>query len=199
MGSSEADIWSAVDVCNQWEDNCQFDWFSSETPSRRVYLPAFSITKHEITNRQYGECANAGYCKRISPISADGSLQWQAHYGDANYPIVGISYTDASRFCTWVGGALPNEVQWEKAARGADARIYPWGNTLLAGSANLRSSTLSPVGAYPSGASPYGVLDMAGNAFEWTEPPTSMAPMCCGAGVGRRSSASGATHRKRNQ
>ena len=168
MGSTEADIWSTVDLCNEWEGNCRSDWFDNELPQRTLWLPTYSISRHEITNQQYSDCVNAGYCPIAAGVSSDGSLTWNPAYGGANYPVVGISYYDASRFCSWVGGSLPTEEQWEKAARGTDARIYPWGNAPRADRANLNTGSLQPVGAYASGVSPYDLHDMAGNAFEWT-------------------------------
>lgn len=168
MGSTESDIWSAVESCNQWEGNCSFDWFDNELPQLTEWLPTFQIARYETTNAQYQECVNAGYCSPVAPTSSDGSMVWDPRYAGANYPVVGISQSDASRFCAWIGGSLPTEAQWEKAARGTDGRTYPWGNSLRTDNANLGSGYLMPVGTYAAGTSPYGLYDMAGNAFEWT-------------------------------
>ncbi len=154
MGSSDADR----------------DAQSDEQPQHTVYLDAFWIDRTEVTNAMYAKCVAAGACE---PPWSRNSYTFHAYYGDPrfdNYPAAWMNWPAAKAYCEWAGRRLPTEAEWEKAARGTDGRLYPWGNTapnsqLLNFSANLGDTT--EVGSYPAGASPYGALDMAGNLWEW--------------------------------
>jgi formylglycine-generating enzyme required for sulfatase activity len=139
------------------------DAHPEEKPQHAVYLDAFWIDRTEVTNDQYRKCMEAGACREPGCWD-DGDLN------APNQPVVCMNWADAQDYAAWVGGRLPTEAEWEKAARGTDGRIYPWGNnppdcdrTNHEGCAGKAL----PVGSHPDGASPYGVLDMAGNVREW--------------------------------
>jgi formylglycine-generating enzyme required for sulfatase activity len=142
-----------------------------EFPQHSVTLDAFWIDKTEVTNAQYKKCVQVGQCK-TSYYSDD------SEYNGDNQPVVSVSWNDARMYCAWVGAALPTEAQWEKAARGTDGRIYPWGNqpatceyaVMYDENGNgCGKNAPWPVGSKPKGASPYGALDMVGNVWEWVE------------------------------
>jgi len=147
-----------------------------ELPQRPVYLDAYWIDKTEISNVQYQLCVEDGAC---SPPRSQGS-----RFEDSHQPVVGVDWHQADAYCQWSGGRLPSEAEWEKAARGTDGRIYPWGDRFDGTRLNFCDagcvadwkdrrindgySYTAPVGNYPRGASPFGVLDMSGNVWEWT-------------------------------
>jgi formylglycine-generating enzyme required for sulfatase activity len=137
---------------------------ADEIPSHRVFVDAFWMDKIEVTNAMYELCIDEGAC--TPPAQTD-------HYSEeayANHPIIGVSWDQANAYCGWAGRRLPTEAEWEKSARGIDGRMYPWGNqqpsNALANFDQIQSGT-SPAGSYPQGASYYGILDMAGNVWEW--------------------------------
>jgi formylglycine-generating enzyme required for sulfatase activity len=146
--------------------------YDREQPQHTLYLPDYYLAKTPVTNAQYMAFAQATY--RYQPKHWEG---WKPPGGKEDHPVVYVSWRDAVAYCKWLSGVtgklyrLPSEAEWEKGARGSDGRIYPWGNQWDAKRCN--SSTggrgdTTPVGAYPEGASPYGLLDMAGNVWEWT-------------------------------
>ena len=141
---------------------------SDEQPEHKVYLDSFSMDVYEVTVGQYAAFLQA---KGI-----DQPSDWKTMNQPANQkrPIANVDSTDASVYCKWVGKRLPTEAEWEKAARGTDGRLYPWGNeapTPL--HANFgkpdwnNHAVLAPVGSFEAGKSPYGIYDMAGNVWEW--------------------------------
>ncbi len=140
--------------------------YQDEHPSHTVMLPTYFIDRLEITIEQYA--------KFIAATSARPPGDWKKGKppaGRDNYPASGMNWYDADRYCAWVGKQLPTEAEWEKAARGPNAFVFPWGNEFDPKKANTGGSglnDLAPVGSFPQGRSPYGVEDMAGNVWEWT-------------------------------
>jgi formylglycine-generating enzyme required for sulfatase activity len=138
-----------------------------DTPVHPVTVDGFWMYKTKVTNRMYAQCVTVGSCSAPNE-ELGGQVYSNPQY--ANYPVVGVSWDQAQAYCNWTQGQLPTEAQWEKAARGTQGNVYPWGNDKPACDLlNLGYCTgaTSEVDAFPSGASPFGLYDMAGNVFEW--------------------------------
>ncbi|MBI2373338.1 MAG: SUMF1/EgtB/PvdO family nonheme iron enzyme [Deltaproteobacteria bacterium] len=146
--------------CSRKDSRCEDD----EKPGREVYLDAFLIDRTEVTVGRYDECVRAGTCLAAGQAAGCNS---KGH----DHPVVCVDWEQASAFCRWAGGALPTEAQWEKAARGTDSRIYPWGEQTptcdRAKYSGCGSGGTKPVASHPAGAN--GLFDMAGNVWEWVE------------------------------
>ena len=182
----------------------RWHWFDNwELLRKRVILPEYFIDKNLTTQAEYRRFVWA--IGHRAPFISPKNYKHQGYLvhsyesvrrylwgknkdgrptypkGLANHPVVLISQSDAKAYCAWRAGKstvryrLPTEAEWEKAARGVDARYFPWGNTFDPERLNYgyKVQSTTPVGAYPKGKSPYGVLDMAGNVFEWTTTPFS--------------------------
>ena len=134
---------------------------------QRMGLDTFWIARAPLTNAQYKVFVEA--TKYTAPSHWDSG---RIPTGKESHPVVNVSWDDAQAFCRWAGVRLPTEREWEKAARGTDGRTYPWGeaapNGELCNFNNLVGDTTA-VGGYTKGVSPYGLLDMAGNVWEWCE------------------------------
>jgi formylglycine-generating enzyme required for sulfatase activity/predicted Ser/Thr protein kinase len=173
---------------------CDRSWFDDEYPPHTVTLNAFYIDQYEVTNAQYKQCVDAGKC--AAPAQRK-SYTRDSYYGDSkydNYPVIYANWEQAKTYCEWRGSntRLPTEAEWEKAARGTDGRLYPWGNTFDGRRVNFcdRNCIFSwankdyddgyadtaPVGSYPDGVGPYSAYDMAGNVWEWTADWYQMYP-----------------------
>lgn len=159
---------------------------SDEQPIHTVTLDAYYIDQYEVTNAEYADFLNARGNQSEGGVTwlveGDSDVlitqnggEWQPKSGYGNYPVVGVSWYGAAAYCEWRGARLPTEAEWEKAARGTDDRTYPWGEEMSCKLANHDATRYfgdcvgdtTSVGGYPDGASPYGALDMAGNAWEW--------------------------------
>ena len=159
--------------CDLWDSRAPC--IDGESPSHMVHLDSYLIDLTEVSNAQYAQCVAAEACR--PPNFGDSDLQ-SAKYENpdfGSYPITNVDWYDASDYCAWVGKRLPSEAEWEKAARGdQDERFYPWGDITpdcsLGNFVGLNGDchgTTTPVDDYSQGASPYGLLNMAGNVHEW--------------------------------
>ncbi len=167
-----------------------------ELPQHTVSLPAFKIARYPVTNAQYAAfVGDGGYREKWRQCWTAAGWQWKGEragpesYGGGaglpNHPVVGLRWYEAIAFCRWLTTrlrqagelgpdqilSLPSEAEWEKAARGTDGRVYPWGNEPDPNRASYDETGLgvtSAVGCFPGGSSPYGVEEMSGNVWEWS-------------------------------
>lgn len=188
MGSAPEDVEAAIRLCRHdlsglpLEQQCTEELFASETPAHRVRVSAFGLDRTEVTQDAYARCVAAGDCVPSVIGATDARL------AGGTLPVVGVSQREARQYCASVGGRLPTEAEWERAARGGargaargamTGRTFPWGSGWDGRLANhgrlvrtVRATDdgyafLAPVGSYPDGASPFGLLDLAGNVSEW--------------------------------
>lgn len=141
--------------------------WDDESPEHIASTGAFYIDLHEVINKDYKKFAEA--TRRETPYHwPNGEIP----NGKQNHPVVYVSWFDARDYCQWTGKRLPTEQEWEKAARGEEGNIYPWGNEWSLDKSNnpyKYSTGTEPVRSYPSGRSPYGLYDMSGNVWEWVD------------------------------
>ena len=195
MGTAESEIDALIDSCKKSGTGayeCE-DRYEAEAPRYPVTIGAFFLDRTEVTNAQFEAFIRATAHRTAAESQgrsdvlrhAGGTWAWTTQEGVTwrrpsgpgttalpTHPVVHVSWFDAAAYCRWAGKRLPTEAEWEYAARGSGARRYPWGERWDSGHArhseNRGEGTTAPVGSYPSGASPFGVLDLAGNVWEWT-------------------------------
>lgn len=185
MGTSEAELDRLLAENSDWNR----DWFIDELPQHMVYLDDYYIDKTEVNQAQYTRCVADGACQPVNWVDCwrpEGyDLQMDKFTAD-DQPVICVDWNQAQDYCEWTDRRLPSEAEWEKAARGTDGRIYPWGNEFDCRKGNFDDETelneymipggagcdgydrTAPVGSFEAGASPYGALDMGGNVLEWT-------------------------------
>jgi serine/threonine-protein kinase len=147
----------------------------SEKPEHSVKVGSFYIDRTEVTNENYYE-----FVKVTRHPPPQDWIDGKFRPGEDKYPVVYVSWFDADAYARWLGKRLPTESEWEYAARGDDKRLYPWGGSVFspqnANSKETDKNHPMPVGSYPSGASRFGMLDMAGNVAEWTASDYTLYP-----------------------
>lgn len=140
-----------------------------ERPAHNVTVETFDLDETEVTNEAYSLCVETGVCRKPAGLETEkaGFAPLEV-FRRPDHPVVGISHSDAQTYCRFVGKRLPTEAEWERAARGDDARLYPWGDEAPTTKvAVFRAKSTAPVGSRPMGRGPYGHLDLAGNVWEW--------------------------------
>jgi formylglycine-generating enzyme required for sulfatase activity len=143
-----------------------------EMPPHLVHLDAFYIDKYEVTNKRYQECVEDGGCQTPYQTYFFEQSPNRMYYGEPqfeNFPVIYVDWNMAKAYCEWRGARLPTEAEWEKAARGTEGNMYPWGKDLDCTKANYQNciNRTTEVGSYADGVSPYGAYDMTGNVWEW--------------------------------
>jgi serine/threonine-protein kinase len=142
----------------------------NELPDHDVTLDAFWMDQLEVTNAMFSLCVQAGICDPPQDFKSQRRPEYFNSPEFKDYPVIYVTWGQAAAYCAWAGRRLPTEAEWERAGRGDDFRTFPWGEDKADGTLanfNMLVGDTSRVGTYPAGASPFGVLDMAGNVAEW--------------------------------
>ena len=150
------------------------DLEENQKPMHTIYLDTYYIDKYEVTNKAYQKCVDSGACQPPNHKYSATRKEYYDKHEFSNYPVIYVTWEMANLYCQWRDTSLPTEAEWEKAARGTDTRIYPWGNEFGCSYANMVIrgeqcvGDTTVVGRYETGISSYGLYDMAGNVGEWT-------------------------------
>ena len=193
-GSTPEEITLFAGRCPVDDPDCGTGYFEDEVPKQHLQLPAFCIDQFEVTNSQFNQFVeDTGYMttaekRGTSDTWNDQGRIWNRNVFDVdwlhpsgpasningleNHPVVHVSWYDAKAYCEWAGKRLPTKEEWEKAARGTEGWLYPWGNDWDPNRLNfyaVKPPSTKPVGTYPTGISPYGAMDMLGNVLEWVD------------------------------
>lgn len=163
MGSSKAEVERTWNECVSKFPKCDKRIFEPETPEHMVWVDSFYIDRYNITNRQYLECVQDRECTRPKRTLFLEDPQF------ADFPVVFVDWHQAYNYCSWAGGRLPTEAEWELAARGTDEFRFPWGYEFDEKRAVWNAKQPQPVGGRKSGASTFGIQDMAGNVWDWVQ------------------------------
>ncbi len=142
----------------------------NEKPVHKVTMHAFWLDKFEVTNAMYAQCIKAGVCAPPQALKSETRASYFNNPDFNDYPVVEVTWGDATTYCKWAGRHLPSEAEWERAARGDTINTYPWGDQrpdATLANFNYQFGDTTRVGSYPAGASPFGAMDMAGNVAEW--------------------------------
>lgn len=142
----------------------------TEKPDHNVTIKGFWMDKLEVTNGMYARCVQAGACDPPQNFKSQTRASYFNNSEFNDFPVVYVTWLQADTYCKWAGRRLPTEAEWERAARGDDFRTYPWGDASpdsSHGNFNYFVGDTTRVGSFPAGASPFGILDMAGNVTEW--------------------------------
>ncbi len=153
--------------------NSTWPCYGGALPLHTVTLDSYLIDRYEVTNARYAQCEAAGRCSAPAWLSSNTRPWYHGNPEYDNYPVIFVTWNQAAAYCAWENKRLPSEAEWEKAARGPTVRAFPWGDAAMtctlanAWVDNYCVNDTSAVGSHPAGASPYGVMDMAGNVLEW--------------------------------
>jgi len=178
MGTSEEEI---KKIAREFKKS--YKYFLSETPEHKVFLSAYYIDKYEVSNRQYQKFIEAGGYENHIFWTEEGwiwkeknvyeepkwwlSGQNKSGINHPDYPVVGVSWYEAYAYAKWANKRLPTESEWEKASRGTEGFIYPWGMEWDINKSVSMGKEIQPVGSIEEGKSSYSVMDMSGNVWEW--------------------------------
>ena len=167
MGS-DAEIVFAI--CQEYYFDCHLDSYTDGAPPHQVYLNAYYLDKYEVSNSHYKACVDVDICAMPTNVA---SATREIYFGISefdNHPVIYVDWDMAKTYCEWRGAYLPTEAQWEKAARGTDGRLFPWGDEIYPTIANYLNANVGDTVAaniYDMDRSPYGAFNLGGNVSEW--------------------------------